>query len=609
MILVQQDGNVYNIRFQFDNELISIVKDVPGRAWVPESRMWTIPKDKLGFFLARIKGTRYEAELKIESNEHINENASLGASGEIPEHIDISDVNFRVKDGHKPFKHQLDTFKYYKNRMQSGITSGFLLADQPGAGKTLQVTNLAIYKKEKQNIKHCLIIVCVNSAKYNWREDIIEHTKGEFEPYILGTRKKRNGELRLSTGGDEKLADLVSGKTFGGKHPESTELPFFLILNIEAIRYRKGKSYFIADELIKMINNGEIGMIAVDEIHKNASPSSLQGAQLLKIKKKTTHPVEWIPMTGTPITNKPTDVFIPLRLIDGHYTNSYWSWCQQFCIFGGFGGKEIVGYKNIPYLRSLLEPNMLRRLKKDILDLPEKLTQIIYVENTEYQKKLYNRVESALIESKDSVLASLNPMTAFLKCRQVNGSPELVDDTLQLDENYIKKNAKLAKLLEMIDDIMENTDEKVIVFSNWVEPLRTLYRFMIKRYKVCCYTGTMGADERQSHKDRFRNDPQSRIMIGTYGALGTSHTLTVANHVFFYDEAWVPAEMEQAEDRVHRPGQCSTVNLYRLISVDTVDEKVHNILYTKEGISEYIVDGKLDMHNHPEIFDLLLSRK
>ena len=607
MILVQQRGEIYNIKFSYNQDVIDLVKLVPGRRWEPELKIWTIPKDKLGFLISQFKGTPFENELKIESQEHLNENSVIGVTNNIP-NVDISDVIFRVADGYYPFKHQLDTMRYYKHRRASGIESGFLLADEPGAGKSLQICNLALYKKQTQGSQHCLIVVCVNSAKYNWREDILKHTNGEFEPYILGARKKRNGDIRYDTGGEEKLADLITGKTFGGKHKDSTDLPFFLILNIEAVRYKKGKNFLIVEELIRRINSEYIDMIALDEIHKNCSPSSIQGAQILKIKKSIARKIEWFPMTGTPIVNKPTDVYTPLRLIDGHYGNSYWSWCQQFCVYGGFGGHEIIGYKNIPYLKSLLEPNMLRRRKKDILDLPEKLPQTIYIENTPYQQKLYNTVEMMMIEKRETIVGSLNPLAHFLHLRQVNGSPELVDTELQLDNSYLSKNAKLAKLLEMIDEIIENTDEKILVFSNWVEPLRTLYRFITKRYKVCTYTGTMSSDEREIHKQRFMNDPESRILIGTYGAMGVSHTLTAANHVFFYDEAWNPSEMEQAADRVHRPGQANTVNLYHMITVDTVDERVHNLLYTKEGISEYIVDDNLDIHNHPEIFDLLLSK-
>ena len=126
------------------------------------------------------------------------------------------------------------------------------------------------------------------------------------------------------------------------------------------------------------------------------------------------------------------------------------------------------------------------------------------------------------------------------------------------------------------------------------------------KYKVCSYTGTMSQAAREQQKHQFINDPNCRILIGTYQALGTSHTLVAANNVFFYDEAWVPTTMQQAEDRVHRPGQTNTVNLYRLITKDTIDEHVHKILYKKKGISSYIVDN-IDIRSNPELFDLLLS--
>lgn len=118
----------------------------------------------------------------------------------------------------------------------------------------------------------------------------------------------------------------------------------------------------------------------------------------------------------------------------------------------------------------------------------------------------------------------------------------------------------------------------------------------------------MKPDEREQHKQAFINRPDYKIILGTYGALGTSHTLTVASNIIFYDEAWVPADMEQASDRAHRPGQTHPVNIYTLITKDTVDSKVHQILYTKEGISKYIVDNAIDIHSRPELFDLLMSR-
>lgn len=358
--------------------------------------------------------------------------------------------------------------------------------------------------------------------------------------------------------------------------------------------------------------------ITVDETHNyfandvlvhNCSMTSLQGKVLFKIKKEVKQQIQWIPMTGTPIVSRPTDVFLPLRLVDGHSSSSFYNWCQNYCIYGGFGGHEILGYKNIPQLKEMLQPNMLRRLKKDVLDLPPKIHYTEYIDNSPYQQKLYNKIHEDMVSQRDAIVQSLNPIAKFLRLRQVNGSPELVD--LSVDpssKDYLSKNAKLARLLEMLEDILAEPSEKVVIFSNWVEPLRTLYKYISKSYKVCCYTGTMSSEDREKHKQAFINDPERRIMLGTVGALGTSHTLTVARNVIFYDSPWNPADIEQAEDRCHRPGTTNSVFVYTLVTRGTVDEKVHEILSRKEGTANYIVDNELDLRSHPELFDLLLKQ-
>lgn len=605
-VLENRNENVYEIRFNYDPILVDLVKQVAGRRWNPEKKIWTVPRDRLGFFLNQIKGTPYENSVDIYSDEDINVNMAIGTTNYIPE-VDLSDVNLYVKDGLTLMKHQIDFMKFALHRKKNGYHDGFILADQPGAGKTAQALQLAMYNKEKQRAKHCLVICCVNSAKYNWVEDIVKHTNGTQVPYILGARLKRDKVTeRYDTGGQEKLADLQTRHMYGKQ--DYPELPYFLIVNIEAFRYKQGKCYAFSKEIINWINSGLIDMIAIDEIHRNASPSSKQGQQLLDIKKKITRRVEWLPMTGTPITSKPTDVFLPLRLVGGHNYTSYYKWCQEFCMYGGFGGYDIVGYKNIPMLKQMLEPNMLRRLKKDIMDLPPKIRYTEYVDNTPYQAKLYQKVEDELIVHKDDIVSSLNPMVKFLKLRQVNGSPELVDDTIEIDSSYLSKNAKLARLMELLEDIVAN-GEKVLVFSNWVEPLRTLYKFISKKYKTCCYTGTMSQEDREKHKQVFINNPNYSVMLGTVGAMGVSHTFTVARNIIFYDSPWNPCDVEQCEDRCHRPGTIQSVNIYTLITRNTVDDKVHQILSAKESIANYIVDGKLDIRNNPEIFDMLLNNK
>lgn len=610
-INVIQQGDIYQVIFSYDPIFVDIVKTIPGRRWIPDKKHWTIPEDKLGFLLATIRGTDYEQNIKVYSTEHIDENASLDATSYIPD-IDISWWSFFVEKGSKPYAHQLDFMRYAIDRHNRGKHSGFILCDEQGLGKSIEGMNLALYGKIYRSYKHCLVICCVNSGKYNWKEDIYKHTNHVFEPYILGSRLKRDKvHINYDAGTKAKLEDLQTGYMYSDE--SCGPLPYFLILNIEAIRYSQGKHYPITEQIIQMINSGQINMIIVDEIHKNASPSSQQGKQLIKIKEKSIQSVEWLPMTGTPITSKPTDVYLPLKLVDGHRYSNHYFWCKQFCIYGGYGDHDIVGYKNIDYLKSMLQGNMLRRLKKDVLDLPPKIKYTEYVENTVYQQKLYNQMREYVEET----IKNLPPeqrsrisRSMFLKLslmyRQVNGSPELVDESLKLDEQYLKKNAKLQRLLELLQYIVDEQEEKVIIYSNWVEPLRTLYKFVSQKYKVCCFTGTMSNDLREKHKRIFINNPEYKVMIGTIGALGTTHTLTVAKNVIFYDEPWNPSDREQAEDRVHRIGTHDSVNIYTLISSGTIDDSVHHILETKQGISNYIVDNKLDFSD-TELVSLLLQ--
>lgn len=604
MISVIQNNDVYEIRFRYDPTLVDMVKQVPGRMWHNESKMWTIPKNNLGFFLNQIKGTVYENICKIDSMEHINENADIETTTKIP-NIDISRIPYYVKEGAKPYKHQLDFMKYAIDKQQRGYMSGFLIADDMGLGKTSESINLAIYNKKQYKFKHCLIICNINTSKYNWKNEVESATKGKMTGYILGARIKKDGTISYDGGSKPKIEDLKTGHMYGDK--SCPKLPYFLICNVESLRAKEGRKYVFADLLIDYINSGKINMGIIDEIHKNMSPTSTQGKQILRIKKATGHNCEWIPMTGTPIVKKPTDVFLPMKLIDAHNFSSYYTWNKEFCIYGGFGGHEIIGYKNIPRVKTMLQNNMIRRLKDQVLDLPPKIYFTEYVDNTPYQAKLYESVRQATLAEAGQILKLANPMVKLLKLRQVNGSPELVDPTLKVDKNYLKHNAKMQRMLQILEDIHE-AGEKVIIFSNWVEPLRMVYKILIQKYKVCCFTGTMSDEAREKNKQVFQNNPEYTILIGTIGAAGTTHTFTAASNIIFLDEPFNATDKSQAEDRAYRIGTKQSLKIYTLLSRDTVDDRVHEIVYEKAATSKYIVDGVIDFRNNPDLFYKLLGK-
>lgn len=601
MITVRQDKEIYEIFTHYDPVIIEMIKQIPGRRWVPERKAWTIPRNNLGFFVNIFKGSEYESQITLLSDENIDINEDLGAHTPIPD-IDISNVPFYVKEGAKPYQHQLDFMKWAIHRQNKGNLHGFLLADSMGLGKTVEVTNLALYNRDRYDLKHCLIICCINSSKYNWQKDIEIHTGGKEHAYIIGSRLKKNGSFKPDTGNKEKLEDLNTLKMYSKDEP----LPYFIIMNIEAFRYKDKKNYPIADRIIQLINNDEIDMVVIDEIHKNASPEATQGKQLLRVKKATSNAM-WIPMTGTPIVKDPSNLYTPLKLCDVHRFNSYWTWCQEFIIYAGFGSHDIVGYKNIPKLKQMLESNMIRRLKEDVLDLPPKIYYTEYIDNSPYQRKLYNEIAHQLQESRDEIIKLLNPLAKFLRLRQVNGSPELVDASISPDDsNYLEKNARLKRLLELLEDAHAR-GEKTVVFSNWVEPLQTLYKYISKKYKTCVFTGTMSVEERERHKETFMTNPAYTVLLGTIGAAGVSHTFTAARNLIFYDSPWNPSDKDQASDRIYRIGTTESVNIFTLVTRDTVDDRVEEILSTKDGVAKYIVDNKLDLRNNPKLFNYLLG--
>ena len=266
MITIVQDNDVYKVYFHYDVNVVSIIKEVPGRRFDGVNKYWTVPKDRLGFLLDKFKGTPYEHLVDVYNNEYLSENATLDATTNIP-NIDISDVDHYVEEGSNLFPHQLDFLKFAINKQNHNDFSGFILADQQGLGKTAEVLNLALYNRKRYGIKHCLIIVCLNSAKYNWVSEITKHTNGKEIPYILGSRVKRDGTINTNGSSADKLKDLTTGRMYSKKSGDV--LPFFLIMNIESIRYKQRRQYPIREQLSFLCNNDYIGMIAIDEVHRN----------------------------------------------------------------------------------------------------------------------------------------------------------------------------------------------------------------------------------------------------------------------------------------------------------------------------------------------------
>lgn len=538
------------ISFPYDTELVTLMRSITNRFWHPDKKVWEVPAEKLGYILNKIPNH----EITI---------TGLYSPVTQEEEVTLDGVEFKTK----PFNHQIAGVKF-------GLKNDkFLLGDEQGLGKTKQVIDIAVAKKNQKGYKHCLIICGVNGLKWNWYNEVLTHSNEK--PYILGTRLKGRKSVIGST--KDRLDDLKNIKLLGEY--------YFLITNIEILRNKE-----ICDEVKKLCDKGIIDMVAVDEIHKCKNPTSQQGKALLKLDGATTK----IAMTGTPIMNTPLDTFVPLKWL-GQEKHSFYQFKNHYCVMGGYGGYEVVGYKNLGELQNRIDKIMLRRLKKDVLDLPEKIYTTEYVEMSKEQQKIYNEVREELKENIDKIMISPNPLAQLIRLRQATGYTGILSST-------IKQSAKLDRLEELVEEIVDNGG-KAIVFSNWTDMTGPTFE-RLRHFNPAIITGE--TVDRVAEQDKFMNDPSCKVIIGTIGAMGTGLTLTAANTVIFLDEPWNRANKEQAEDRAHRIGTTSNVNIITLICKDTIDERINQIVNEKGEMADILIDGKVT-GNKGQLIDFLLN--
>lgn len=556
------------ISFEYDSNLVSIIKSMGTRVYIPDKKTWEIPESAVPMLMSRLRD--YDVLLRGDMRHETPESHAQLPSGFV----------FTTK----PYKHQMEGVIYGLEH------ESFLLGDDQGLGKTKEIIDLAMCRKQTDGLKHCLIICGINGNKYNWADEVKIHSREDS--WILGTRFTKRPPIKMIEGSTkDKMEDL-----------NNIPHQFFWITNIETLRggsfkEKQGKRtvmrFPIAEKIQELCDKGIIGMIAFDEAHKAKNPDSQQGKALLSIDCKGPK----IPMSGTFVLNNPLDLYLPLRWA-GFETHSFYAYKQHYCKMGGFGGKEIVGYKNLDELRSMVSKVMLRRVKGDVLDLPPKVHTIEWVDAYPEQKSLYKDVRDQVRDNIDKVKVHPDPLSEMLRLRQVTGYPGILSST-------VTKSAKMDRMEELVEEEV-SVGGKAIIFSNWSE-MTNVIRHKLNKYNPAYITGEVGSVQRMEEKDRFQNDPNCKVMIGTIGALGTGFTLTAAQLVIFVDEPWNRGIKDQAEDRAHRIGTRGTVRIVTILTRDTVDEGVYNLVQKKGKMADLLVDGKVYGKNVDNVLSYLLT--
>lgn len=388
-----------------------------------------------------------------------------------------------------------------------------------------------------------ILIVCPASLKINWKREIENYT-------------------------DRRIL-IVEGRKWGSTFD-------FYIINYDII-----KNYHTTDksedsEDYKLLVNEKFDLAIVDEAHYISNTTANRTRLLNDVLD--TIPKVWL-LTGTPMTSRPINYFNLLKIVDSPLTLNWQSYVKRYC--KGFQFKvgtrkrkvwNTSGASNLDELRERTKNVVLRRLKTDILDLPEKIITPIFIE---LNSKMYDE------ELEDFVRIS-------------NDKKE--DETITITLNRLMKvrqlisYEKIPYTCELIDKCIEQ-GKKVIVLTNFTMTLDMIH----EKYKKTSVVldGRMNKDRKQESVDRFQNDDKIKVFIGNIKAAGVGITLTAGEVVIMNDLSFVPADHSQGEDRAYRYGQKNSVLVYYPVFENTIEKTIYNILQKKKNIIDQVMgDGE-----------------
>ena len=550
------------VSFPYNTDILGIIKNnFSVKYWNPATKEWELPFK----FLDRLVEVLCEYEMEITAD-----NAAILQ----PPKLQKYEYVYKTQ----PYSYQVDGFTYGMSHDK------WLLGDEQGLGKTKQVIDIACAKKLERGYKHCLIICGINGLKWNWVNEV--HTHSDEDAWIIGQRTKRTGKLTIGSSQDKynQLCDLYNNE---GEISNS----YFIITNVESLRNEN-----IQQALCECCKAGIIGMIAADEVHKMKNPQSQQGKAFLKVAADS-----MVAMTGTPLMNTPLDLYIILRWL-GYEDHSFYAFKNHYAIMGGYGNYQVVGYQHLEELQTQLDGIMLRRLKDDVLDLPEKTYVDEFVEMTAKQEQIYNEVFADIQMNIDKVKMAPNPLSEMIRLRQATGYTGILSSA-------IAESAKLDRMKEIVEDSIAN-GRKVVIFSNWTQLTDAVFARLMNAethpYDIGLITGETKDEDRQLIVNRFQTDEHCKVLIGTIGAMGTGLTLTAGTVEIFMDHPWNRALYDQAVDRCHRVGQTNNITIYNLLCKDTIDERIWELVNNKGKMADVLVDG-VDTSDKGALVDYLMS--
>uniref|UniRef100_A0A7M4FTH9 Zinc finger RANBP2-type containing 3 n=1 Tax=Crocodylus porosus TaxID=8502 RepID=A0A7M4FTH9_CROPO len=422
-----------------------------------------------------------------------------------------------------------------------------MIADEMGLGKTIQAIAISYYYKKEWP----LLIVVPSSLRYPWTEEM-EKWIPELCPDDLSIIQNKTDIGRIST---SKVIVLGYG---------------LLTTN--------------AQTLIDALYKQNFKVVVVDESHYMKSRNATRSKILLPVVQKA---VRAILLTGTPALGRPEELFMQIEALFPRRFGTWSEYAKKYCnarvrFFGKRAQWDCRGASNLDELHQLLSNIMIRRLKNEVLtQLPPKIRQRIPFDLPDAAAKELN--------------ASFEDWEKLMRTSDSDATESHFVQIMGLITHMYKQTAiaKAGAVKDYIKMMLENDKLKFLVFAHHLTMLQACTEAAIEnKARYIRIDGSVPSAERIHLVHQFQKDPDTRVAILSIQAAGQGLTFTAATHVVFAELYWDPGHIKQAEDRAHRIGQYSSVNVHYLIAKGTLDPLMWAMLNRKARVTGSTLNGK-----------------
>ena len=441
--------------------------------------------------------------------------------------VDEVNIDYSKYDHRPPLSHQKEAIEKLVS------TRRFILADDMGLGKTTSTIIAALETGAKK-----ILIVCPASLKINWEREIANYS--------------------------DRTCYIAEGKKF------STEADF-VIVNYDILKNFHNKE----DKENSLLLQSKFELVILDEAHM-VSNAQAQRTKLINDFTKNIKRV-WL-LTGTPMTSRPINYYNLLNLIESPVAQNWMAYAIRYCQGFQFraGNRKVwnvTGASNLEELRDRTSKQILRRLKENVLDLPDKIITPVYLRTSSKEYKDLMGEYYEWLENKKEESSSLTvQFSKLMKVRKVIA------------------NEKVKETIEFVQNIIDQ-GKKVIIFTNFTDTLQLIHSHFGK--ESVYLDGSCNKVQRQYAVDQFQENEKIKVFVGNLKAAGVGLTLTAAEAVIMNDLSFVPAEHAQAEDRAYRYGQKNNVLVYYPIFENTIEGVIYDILNNKKKVIGTVMGDEL----------------